>query len=148
MWNKNKSLMLTLIITGVLMFLLTVLVFFMPWILQFYIEVMKRTFAPKTAMLVVFYCLVPFGYAVLGILMKLLLNLKKENIFIRQNVNLLRFLSWFMSGAAVISVIGGFWYLPFLIVGAVFSFMFMILRVVKSAFAYGSDLKDDNDLTI
>ena len=148
MWNKNKSLILSIVFTSSLLVILTALAFFMPWLVQLYIELLKRPHTPTTQLLVTFYCCVPLGYAILGTLLKLLFNIKGGNVFIKQNVILLRIVSWAVFALSAICFVGGIWYLPFFIVFGAALFIGMIIRVIAAILAHGTEIKDDNDLTI
>ena len=148
MWNKNKSLILSIVLTVGLLVLLTGFSLFMPWLLQLYIELLNRTQTPTTELLVTFYCCVPLGYTILGTLLKILFNIKKGLVFVKSNVTLLRILSWAIFAVTFICFIGGMWYLPFLIVSAAALFIGVIVRVIVAVLNHGTAIKDDNDLTI
>lgn len=148
MWNKNKSLLLSIIITVVVLVILTVLTVAMPWLLQLYIKLLNRIYTPTTVVLATFYSCVPFGYIVFGGLLKLLLNIRSNNVFTKQNTTLLRVIAWSCFVISLICLAGGLWYMPFIIVGCAIFFIAVIIKVIQSVLTYGNEIKDDNDLTI
>lgn len=148
MWNKNKSLLLSIIVTAGVLVIITVLTIAMPWLLQLYIKLLNRIYTPTTVVLTTFYCCVPFGYIVFGTLLKLLLNIRSNNVFTKQNTTLLRAIAWSCFAISLICIIGGLWYMPFIIVGCAVFFIAVIIKVIRSILTYGNEIKDDNDLTI
>lgn len=148
MWNKNRSLMLSIVLSIIILVVLTAAVFFAPFAVQWYADTMERPDIPRTAVLAFFYSCVPFAYIALGVLLKLLFNIRKEQVFTRVNVTLLRILSWCCFAVAAACLVGGFFYLPFFIICVPAVFIALILRVIKSVLNQGTDIKDDNDLTI
>lgn len=66
----------------------------------------------------------------------------------RENVSILRLLSWCCIAAGLVCLFSALYYMPFLIVSAAAAFVGLILRVVKNVFAEAVRLKDENDYTI
>ena len=116
--------------------------------LQYYIDLTGRLNIPSTILLSFFYSCVPFGYIALGILLAMLISIRSDKIFIKANVMRLRVLSWCCFAVGAICIAGGIWYLPFFIISIPAIFIGIIIRVIKSVIAYGSEIKDDQDLTI
>ena len=138
MWNKNKSLLLSVIITIGVLVILTGLTITMPWLLQLYIKLLNRIYTPTTAVLTTFYSCVPFGYIVFGGLLKLLINIRNNNVFVKQNTSLLRVIAWSCFAISLICFIGGLLYLPFIIVGCAVFFIAIIIKVIRSVLLYGN----------
>jgi len=95
-----------------------------------------------------FYSLMLPAVTALVCLYRLLLNISKEEIFVKSNVRYLRWISWACYLAALISLISACYYLPFLLLAAGSGFMGLILRVVKNVFAEAIFIKEENDFTI
>ena len=95
---------------------------------------------------IVFYACCPAGWAAIASLFKLLLNIRAGRVFTRQNVGLLRLLSWcfvFVAAACLFAQ-----YLPMLYIFIAAGFMAILLRVVKNVIAEATLLREENDLTI
>lgn len=81
-------------------------------------------------------------------LWRLLENIQGGQVFIPQNVGLLRRISWGCAVGAVICLASGLYYLPFLVIAACGAFMGLIVRVVKNVFQQAVLLQEDADYTI
>ena len=81
-------------------------------------------------------------------LWRLLRNISEGEVFIPENVSILRLLSWCCIAAGLVCLFSALYYMPFLIVSAAAAFVGLILRVVKNVFAEAVRLKDENDYTI
>ncbi len=98
--------------------------------------------------LVVFYVCCPAAWAAIGALLRLLQNIKTGRIFIRQNITLLRLLSWCCVWVALAALAVSFRYLPFALFFIAAGFLAIILRVVKNVMEEATLLREENDLTI
>ncbi|MEG2769257.1 MAG: DUF2975 domain-containing protein [Oscillospiraceae bacterium] len=85
---------------------------------------------------------------VLFLLEKLLRNIDKDNVFIDQNVAIIRICSWCCIGEAVICAISTVYYFPFIFLAVAAAFMGLILRVIKNVIEKAIEIKNENDLTI
>lgn len=148
MWNAKKSIQLSLVLVDLFALVALVCACAMPWIVRWYGDSYGRGAEMRRTLTIAFYCCVPFALAALGALHRLLQNLKRELLFISQNVTLLRALSWCCFPVALIALIANFFYLPFLLVGIAAAFMGLILRVIKNVFRAAIEIKTENDMTI
>lgn len=100
------------------------------------------------AVVTCFYLCAPFAAAALAMLIKLLLNIIKEKLFIRQNVCFLRWLSWCCYAVFAASAVMGLRYLPLCAVAMAMGVVGTLLRVVKNLIQTAVELREENDLTI
>ncbi len=170
MWNKNKSVALTHFLVRLFYFILTavtVLSVFIP-------QEISDPFEAEILNHIPFYFSVPFGYAALVCLDKLLINIKKSIVFHEKNVKLLRTFSWLCLAVSVITLIFavvtaflGYYYqlnsaenvvyfsffnymhaaIRFTVSVAEF-FVGLVVRVVKNIFEKAIEIKEENELTI
>ncbi len=155
MWNYKKSVKLSLFVCWFLSALLAVMLVAGPWIFELYMtgyrgfqangEALERI---KTTFGVCFYPSAVFAGMILYCLIKLLNNIKSENIFIEQNGKLLRIVSWCCFVIGAITFIGGFFYMPFMFVALAGGFVGMMLRVLKNVMQCAVEIREENDLTI
>lgn len=138
MTSKCKTLItVTLVLAVSGLVVLTALVFFMPYIMQYFIDKGSITRDTVTAMLILFYSCSPLGYAVLGILTAILARFIKGKVFDRTAATLLGLLSASLFASAVICTIGGFDVPVFFaaaaaaLMSALISAVFMNLTVYK-----------------
>lgn len=102
----------------------------------------------EACVLYTFYiCTVPAVVALYG-LWQLLYNIHKGMIFEKRNLWLLGLLSWCCMAVAVVTLLACYHFKPFWLVFVAMVFMFLILRVVRVCMVAGTELKDENRLTI
>ena len=87
-----------------------------------------------------FPCLVFLG--------QLVQNISRQQVFQKQNIVLLRRISWCCFGAAILCGLSATYYMPWLFVGLAALFMALIIRVIKNVFEQAQKIKDENDYTI
>lgn len=147
-WTSDKSVKLSKYITDFILVIVIISALAMPWIIGWYIRVTGKSAELKTVLMTVFYICVPIAVIALLSLKRLLTNITENKVFIKENTRLLRRLSWCCIAAAVVTLISGFFYLPFYIVGIASGFFAIILRVVKNVFCSAIEIKSENELTI
>ncbi len=155
MWNGKKSVHLSIGVCIAVSVILLVLVFFGPRLFWVYMT-LYRGIAPesgelhmlKKVFIATFYPCAVFAAMMLYSLLKLLFNIKKGNVFIIQNAKLLKTVSWGCFVIALITLVGGFYYMPFLFVTGAGAFTGILLRVLKNVMQAAVELREENDLTI
>lgn len=148
MWDSEKSAKLTLYLTDLFLSAACAAVFLLPWAVGRYIAITGKPAQLKTVLVVVCYCCLPAALCALLALRRLLKNMMRGKIFSADNVTLLRILSWCCAAAAIITLVSGWFYLPFYIIGTAAAFFMLILRVIKNVFCSAIEIKADNELTI
>ena len=148
-WNKDKSLWLSKLCIKLFTITMIVVAFFAPKIFSTLIEIRVAYLGGTLPyFLISTYTLcVPAVIALAG-LWRLLDNIEKNDVFIDNNVQILRMLSWRCIFAGVVCFISSVYYLPFLIIAAAAGFVGLLLRIVKNVFARAVEIKQDNDYTI
>ena len=155
MWSAKKSVNFSIFVCLFLLLLLIILILFAPDIFQLYLTAYRGFNAGGEALLNIkktfCYCFYPcsvFAGIILISLLKLLFNIKDQNIFINENVKLLRAISWSCFAIAIITFIGAFFYMPFIFVAAAGGFVGMLLRVLKNVMFAAVEISNENELTI
>ena len=154
MWSHDNSTVLSLICTRIVAAAVIVCAFFVPGIVGYYTNSQyngREAIAPTGRMQVtagIYVCLL-IALFILYMLDRLLSNIRKEEIFIPQNVSYLRGISWACFAMCVpcllVSVYGSQIFL-FIMVAA--AFMGLILRVVKNVIESAVLIKEENDYTV
>ncbi|MBR3908391.1 MAG: DUF2975 domain-containing protein [Clostridia bacterium] len=155
MWNSKKSVTLSIVVCFAFLFILTAAMFIGPYGIKMWLT-LYRGFNPDGKalhdLLSLFkWCFYPcsvFAYVTLYSLIKLLFNIKAQQIFIVKNVAYLRVISWCCFAVALITLIGGCIYIPFMVVAVAAAFMGLMLRVVKNVMQNAVEIKAENELTI
>ena len=149
-WNSSKSLTLSIVVTHIVIVVLLLLSLSLPFLHD--TALFRGTYLYNDD---TFLGACPFLYGsivtaliILFTLRKLLLNIKKLNVFTRENIRLLRIISWMCYATALVLVIGSFTTATFLIMGLVAGFFGLIIRVVKNVIAAAVELKEEADYTI
>lgn len=148
MWTPEKSAKLSLVLTDFIFLLSIIIGIFLPFLAGRYIEITGKSQTLKTVLVTVCYFCLPFVLILLLALRHLLKNILRSKVFIYENVKLLRILSWCCVAVALITVISGYFYLPFYIIGTAAGFFALILRVIKNIFCTAIEIKNENELTI
>ena len=155
MWNRKKSVELSIVVCFIVAFMVTAGVFFGPWAFKMWMFVyrglQKDGEAIRNIVTVFSACFYPCAvitYVALYNLLKLLYNIKNDNIFILNNVKHLRVISWCCFAVGFITLIGGILYLPFLFVAVAASFVGLMLRIVKNVMQAAVEISEENELTI
>lgn len=148
MWNALKSVRLSSICTKLVMVFVVLMGAGAPNLIRNYMTYTGKNPALTTPLLITVYaCCVPALIA-LFCLNRMLSNIKKEMVFIDNNVTNLRAISWCCFVVAGILLVSGFYYLLFVIVAVAAAFFGLILRVVKNVIEQAVILKRENELTI
>jgi len=145
LWSPKHSVMLSLVMTCLGAAFLLLLMFTAPAILRTIDD--DPTFL--RVMTVIFYGCCPAGWLAIASLLKLLLNIRRGLVFTRENVSMLRILSWCFIFVTLVSL-GAFvtMYLPMLYVFLGSGFMAVILRVVKNVMEEAAIMREEQELTI
>lgn len=148
-WNKDKSLMLTR--WCIRLFFLAVLggCVGAPWIYKAFLELR----APLLDGKLYFFLITNYAVAVPVVIAlyqmnRLLSNISRNEVFISENTEYLRGLSWCCMAAGIVLGASGFYYAPFFALCVVAVFMALVLRVIKNVFAQAEEIKNENDYTI
>ena len=101
-------------------------------------------------------CIRDSGYIGLAVLLRLLyiinqllVNISKENVFITENVNLLRHASLCcLAGSALAFLLAAIWSKLFYSIVFAAIFFALIIRIIQNIFQQAIRMKDELDLTI
>lgn len=155
MWSSKKSVDFSIVVCGLVSLALLGLLFFGPKLFWLYMTG-YRGIAPTSAVLQMlkgvftctFYPSAVFAAWILVSLIRLLVNIRNENVFVHENVKLLKVVSWCCVIIGIITLVGGRFYMPFLFVACAGFFVGLLLRVLKNVMQKAVELKEENDLTV
>lgn len=155
MWNRKCSIILSIVICFIVSAIITIGLFLGPWAVETWFTSYRGWNAGSfqvqdavTLFKVAFYPSACFAYITLYNLIKLLFNIKDEQIFIDNNIKHLRRISWGCIAVAFITFASSLFYIPYLFVSVAAGFVGLMLRIVKNAFQSAIALREENDLTI
>lgn len=148
MWNEEKSLALSRFCVKLFLVLLTAAVCTAPLLVKWYLSFRPFLGDLRVYFCVTIYCCAVPGFILLFSLDRLLRNIRKQEVFERTNIRLLRRISWSCIAIGVMTFLSAFYYLPFLPVSVACAFMGLIIRIIKNVFEQAADIKSENDFTI
>ena len=155
MLNRKYSAMISLVICFLASALLIVWIFTFPRFFNwFYViyhgmsDASVRTQAVIRLVVPTFYWCAPFAGVSLYLLIRLLLNIINDKVYITRNVTYLRFISYCCYACFVITLITGIKYFPLFIIAFAMVVVGTLLRVVKNIMQSAVEIKEENDLTV
>ena len=146
--NKDKSILLSQICLIVFAVLLLLMDIFMFPVTRWYFGTRFPGDTVYTIIVTVLYICTVIGWIFLIFMWRLLANLRKEMVFVEENVKLMRIVSWLCVLVALVTAVGGVFYRAFLFVAIAAAFMALIVRIVKNVFQQAIAMKSELDLTI
>lgn len=144
--RKQFSLYASIVMTGLLFVLIIVAVIFLPTIIGFY-EKLRGGIDCTDLMTALYISALP-GLVCAGVLTKLLMNIRREQIFIGSNVVILRILSYCCIFVGVEYLVFAHKYISMLLIAFAALFFGLILRVIKNVFEKAIVIREENDFTI
>ena len=153
MWNKNKSLYLSRILTDVCAGLALIFALFVPEGAKWYnyisepIGILADHNVALPLIIVIYFCEV-MAFVVLWSLHKLLGNISKEKVFIPENTSCLRAISWACMLAGFSMIVLALWRAIFIFAAFLLVFFGLVMRVLKNVFENAVEIKSENDFTI
>lgn len=129
---------------------LALLAFTLPALLKKYFELTSAYNAADLIfrILLAFYICLPAGFAALGLLSKILHNLVKEKLFVRQNAVCFRWLSICALCVGIVCIATGIVYLPLLLIAVAALFIGLLLQVLVRLLLTSCEIAEENSLTI
>lgn len=148
MTKEKRSIAITSVLIKIAIVLCATALFLMPYAAKMYEQISFQRDNVTVPLLITFYVCAAFGFVILFVLNKLIKNIGSEQVFIDENVKLLKILSYCCFAIAVVTLIfARFRILVFVITFAA-AFIGLILRVIKNCFTEAIRLREENDFTI
>ena len=148
MTKEKRSIAITSVLIEIAIVLCATALFLMPYAAKMYEQISFQRDNVTVPLLITFYVCAAFGFVILFVLNKLIKNIGSEQVFIDENVKLLKILSYCCFAIAVVTLIfARFRILVFVITFAA-AFIGLILRVIKNCFTEAIRLREENDFTI
>lgn len=148
MKNENRSLKLTSILIKTAIVLCVGALFAMPYAAEIYQQVSFMNDDVTVPLLITFYSCAAVGFVILFVLDRLVENIRKGEVFVSQNIKLLRILSYCCFVIAVITLIFARLRIIVFVITFAAAFIGLILRVIKNCFEEAVKLREENDFTI
>lgn len=149
MWNGEKSIGLSKICILLFMCVLVGTVVSAPWLTRWFVDFSQAGLKGTESyfLATIYVGSIPAAYLLYSLL-QLLRRIEIGQLFIDENVEHLRRISWSCFLGAGIAFVSLFYYFPWLFVFIAAAFMGLIVRVVKNVVAQAVKLKNEADYTI
>lgn len=149
MWNGKKSVILSKLCILVFSSILIFVVVSAPWLTHWFVGFSRANLlrAEPFFLATIYAGFFPAAYLLYS-MFSLLQRIETEQVFVRENVELLRKISWSCFLGAAISLVSLFYYFPWVFVAVAAAFMGLIVRVVKNVVAKAIELQEEIDYTV
>ena len=139
---------LTLWITRLVALVISVFLFVLPPLLNWYCTLRNISIVPKTMIAVAFYVsVVPITLA-LWQFDALLRNLLKDKVFLKENVRRIRIIQWCCFAVSLICLPAALFYYPLIFLVVIMGFLSLVVAVVCRVMDEAVAIREENDLTI
>ena len=145
---KNRSAALTLWANRLLMLTVVGLACVLPRLLRWYNRIRPLDGDTNMALLIAFYLCVPIALYALYNLEKLLRNILAGEVFIRENVHMIRRVCGCCLLVSCICLPAACYYAPLIFLCVIMAFLCPVVNVVRYAFDAAVTIREENDLTI
>lgn len=155
LWNSKKSIILTKICIIILMITSVVMMFFGNYLISRFISMTGGTKVNISAefssyiITCISYTLGIIALFTLFCMLRFVVNLEKDRVFVAQNIKWLRYISYgCLAAGLLLIIITIVYHRLFLVISLSALFMMLIVRVIKNAFEQAIEMKEELDLTI
>jgi len=149
MWNDNRSLVLSKICVIIFIVLLAAAAILAPSLVSRLVDISSnaRQAGAGLFLATIYVGSIPAAALLLS-MYKLLRRISSGDVFVKENVSSLRFISWCFFAGAIVGTASAAYFIAWLPIGIASAFMCIVVRVVKNVIAKAVSLQDDADFTI
>lgn len=148
MKKSDTSTVVTLWINRAVVALMAVLLFALPWLLNWYAQFRLLTQTGRVALIVSFYCCAVFVFIALWFMDSLLRSIRKGEVFVRANVRRIRRIRLCCGIVSLICIPACVFYLPLIFLVVIMAFLCLAVSVVASVMDAAVTIREENDLTV
>ena len=146
--QPTRSVRFTLFLNRAMMALVILLVFTFPALLRWYNTVRILVQGENFALIAAFYACVPVVLFALWNLDRLLVNISAGQVFVTDNVRLIRRVCLCCAVVALICLPAAFFYPPLIFVVVIMGFLSLVVSVLGSIMHTAVEVWEENALTI
>ena len=130
--EKNTYIKISIFLIDIFFVLLGLLTIGLPFLITLYAEIMHRSSSLATTVMLTCYPCVPFVAITLFCLRRFLKGAAAGDVFSDENLKYLKNMAICCIVISLITLIAGFFYMPFFIVGATFGFMVLLVYTLRA----------------
>ena len=146
--EKRYATHVTLWVTRVIMAFVLLFAPCLPWFLNWYYAQSPLSTQGYKAILIAFYCCALFVLLALWSMDNLLRNILNAEVFVSDNVRLLRRIRWCCAVISLICLPASLFYVPLWIMVIIMAFLSLVVCVVVQVMKAAVAIREENDLTI
>lgn len=146
--QPSRSVRFTIFLNRAMLALVVLLVFTFPTLLRWYNTVRILIQGENFALTAAFYACVPVVLYALWNLDRLLVNISAGQVFVMDNVRLIRRVCVCCAIVGLICLPAAFFYAPLIFMVAIMSFLCPVVNVVCQVIRAAIEIREENDLTI
>lgn len=148
MTKQHTIAAITLWVNRLIILAVTVLLFTLPMIIDWYCTLRQLLKTERLAITVAFYCCAVVIFFALWNMDRLLLAIRKDDVFIRSNVKRIRRIQICCGLVSLICLPASFAYMPLIFLVVIMAFLCLAVSVVSCVMDSAVSLREENDLTI
>ena len=145
---QNRITRITLWVNRIIALAITVLIFTLPAIIEWYCNFRVLQQTERTAITIAFYCCVLVVSAALWNIDRLLQAILDGQVFIRKNVTRIRRIQWCCGLVSLICIPAAVAYMPLIFMVVIMAFLCLSVSVVACVMDAAVAIREENDLTI
>ena len=130
--EKYKHIKISIFLVDIGFVVLGALVLALPFLVNWYVEIMHRSEALASTVMLTSYPCVPFVFTALLSLRRFLKNIMYGNMFTIENIKNLKVFLLSCIAIALITFVAGFFYMPFFFIGLTFSFVSVLVLSLRA----------------
>ena len=143
-----NSVTVTLWANRLVALLLTVLLFTLPMLLDWYCQYRVLTDTERMALIVAFYCCAAVVGLALWNMDRLLCAIRKGDVFVRENVRRISVVRWCCVATCLICIPAALCYYPLVFLVIIMGFLSLVVSVVCRVIDAAVTIREENDLTV
>lgn len=149
MYNKDKSCIVSIVAVFVFAAAVLAVCVALPFLVKFYMGDNYATeTGVRTALFICLYGTAVPSFLISYLLLRVLLNIRKNVVFDRVNVKYIRYISWCCFAVCALFFALGFFITFSFVMAFAAGFIGLIVRVTKNLLNEAVDIKEENDLTV
>lgn len=148
MTNKPSATRLAMLANRINMALVVLCLPALPFLLRWYCTLRPLPHHSYLAIMIGFYCCSVFVLLALWTMEKLLKNILREAVFIRDNVRFIRRVQYCCGMISLICLPAAIFYAPLWFMVIIMTFLFLVIWVVAQVMDAAVAIREENDLTI
>lgn len=146
--NSKLSVNITLWCNRILAAIVVGMIFGVKPLMMWYQQLRPLVWQATAAVVYGYWICVPAVLYALLCIEKLLGNIRKDVVFVSENVRYIRRIRWCCAGVSAVSLVVGLLYPPLLFLAVIMAFLALVVSVVKNVMAAAVEIREENDLTV